>query len=166
MFHRFAFFALAIALIGTATARSAPTAAPGAALPLLVGTWSCNAYFPVGTSLNTVTFSPSGIAGWLSYKDHSTPAGPIPGHDLVGIFGYDTKAHQYVTMSASTVPGQWSVSVGKASPEATTVTFSGYPEDPSHMSMTYVFGAATVTWTSTWTQQGKTMAAHGNCTKQ
>ena len=165
-FYRLLFCVVA-ALIALPTMAGAQTQ-KAALMTALPGTWSCTFHGPKGTRTGTITFT-SVNDNWLQATSKISAYDTTPAHEGIGLFGYDSKKGEYVSMSGNTVAGNddWGVGIAKASPAATTVTFDGgYPPDPTQEKNSYTLSGSTLTSTSSWTEKGKAMSGHGSCTKQ
>lgn len=161
------FFFLAVALI-TASGMAQADTQNAAMMTALPGTWNCTYHGPKGTRTSTLTFTAAND-NWLQSTSKVTAYGTTPAHEGVGLFGYDSKKGEYVSMGGNTIAGndQWGVGIAKASSTATTFTFDGgYPPDPTQEKDTYTLNGSTMTSSSTWTENGKAMSGKGSCTKQ
>lgn len=158
--------ATAIALGGAVGFARAAAQAP-AVLAMLPGNWSCTYRGPKGTQTSTLTIT-SQNPNWVLIVGKDSAYGTTAAHEGVTLVGYDSKKNQYIGMGGNSLPGaDWGLGIAKASPTATTMTFSGgYPPDPTHDKTTYTFAASSMSWTDNWTEKGKAMTAHGSCTRQ
>jgi hypothetical protein len=147
-------FVLSVGLT-VSKASAAPTA-----LSMMPGTWSCDSHGSNGKRSSTYTFTNIGDNvmqfSWVG-KIH-------PDRKGAGVWYYDTKAHEYVSMGAGA--GGWGVSRGSASPNDATVKLQDtYPPDPMNGTTTYHFSSNGVSYESRWSDKGKAMMQSGSCKK-
>ncbi|MGA2760393.1 MAG: hypothetical protein ABSF08_08755, partial [Candidatus Cybelea sp.] len=100
---------IAIGLAGLATLRPATAQMQSpASLQALLGKWTCLYTGPKGTSRSTYTITRSSDL-WVLGSGHTAASPGRPASDSLFMLGYDPKKHVFVSMGASSLPGDYGI---------------------------------------------------------
>ena len=157
---------IAIGLAGLATLRPATAQMQSpASLQALLGKWTCLYTGPKGTSRSTYTITRSSDL-WVLGSGHTAASPGRPASDSLFMLGYDPKKHVFVSMGASSLPGDYGIATAPAAASAMTMTYvNHYPPDPSHEKDVWSIALTGLTIASSWTEKGKTMNGKGSCAR-